>query len=64
LDAGCQKHDIFYWDHKDIKERHNADKELTELANEKMHASDVSIGEKISSALVRTIMNSKIAFQY
>jgi hypothetical protein len=27
-----------------------------------MHASDASIGEKISSAIVKTAMNSKVAF--
>ncbi len=62
LDAGCQKHDIFYQDHKDTKERHIADKELADIANERMHASDTSIGDKISSVLVKTIMNSKVAF--
>jgi hypothetical protein len=62
LDAGCQKHDIFYQVHKDTKERHIAHKELADIANERMHASDTSIGQKISSALVRTIMNSKVAF--
>jgi hypothetical protein len=27
-----------------------------------MHMSDASFGEKVNSALVRTIMNSKVAF--
>jgi hypothetical protein len=37
LDAGCKEHDIFYRDHKDTKERHIADKELENIASERMH---------------------------
>ena len=59
LDAGCKEHDIFYRDHKDTKERHIADKELENIAKERMHASDASIREKIDAALVRTAMKSK-----
>jgi hypothetical protein len=62
LDAGCKQHGIFYRDHKDTKERHIADRELANIANEKMHASDACTGEKINSASVKTIMNSKVAF--
>jgi hypothetical protein len=59
LDAGCKDHDIFYRDHKDTKERHIADKELENIAAERMHASDASIRERIDVALVRTAMKSK-----
>ena len=62
LDAGCQQHDIFYRNHRDTKERHGADEVLENIAKERMHASDASFGEKVNSALVRTIMNSKVAF--
>ena len=62
LDAGCKQHDILYRDHKDTKERHIADRELANIANERMHARDASIGENINSALVKTIINSKVAF--
>jgi hypothetical protein len=62
LDAGCQQHDIFYRDHRDTKERHVADQVLVNIVKERMHASDASFGEKVNSALVRTIMNSKVAF--
>ena len=62
LVAGCQEHDIFYRDHRDTKERHVAVKVLANVAKERMHASDASLGEKVTSALVRTIMNSKVAF--
>ena len=59
LDAGCKEHDMFYRNHQDTKERHIADKELENIANKRMHASDVSIGEKINSALVKAAMKSK-----
>ena len=62
LGAGYQKYDIFYRDHKDTKERHIDDKELANFANERMRSSDASFGEKLSSAMVRTIMNSKVPF--
>jgi hypothetical protein len=51
LDAGCKEHAIFYRDHKGTKERHIADKELENIAAERMHASDASIREKIDAAL-------------
>ena len=62
MDAGCQKHDIFYHDHRDTKERHVANKELAAIAKERMYASDASVGEKINAALIRAAMNSKVAF--
>ena len=62
MDERCKQHDIFYRDHKDTKERHVADKELANIAKERMYASDASIGEKINSALIRAAMNSKVAF--
>ena len=61
LDAWYKQHDTFYRDHKDTKEKHIADRELANIANERMHARDASIGEKINSALVKTITNSKVA---
>jgi len=59
LDAGCKKHDIFYQDHKDTKERHTTDKELENIANERMHASDASIHEKHDAALVKVAMKTR-----
>ena len=53
---------FFYRDHRDTKERNIADKVLTNTAKERMHASDASFCEKFNSALVRTIMNSQVAF--
>ena len=52
LDKGCQQHDIFYRDHKYTKERHVADKELVNIADERMNASDASVREKTDAALV------------
>jgi len=62
MDAGCQKHDISCNDHRDTKERHVADKQLADIAKERMYASDASVGEKINAALIRAAMNSKVAF--
>ena len=63
LGAGYRKYDIFYRDHKDTKERLIDDKELANIANERMRRSNASFGGKVSSAIVRTIMNSKVAFE-
>ena len=50
---------FFYCDHKDIKERHVADKVLENIADERMHASDAGINEKIDASLLRIAMKSK-----
>jgi hypothetical protein len=60
LDAACKEHDIFYRDHKDTNERHVADEKLANIANERMHACDASIGEKSSAAIVKAAMKSKV----
>lgn len=57
LGAGYKKYDIFYRDHKDTKEWLIDDKELANIAKERMRTSDASFGEKLSSAMVRTIVN-------
>jgi hypothetical protein len=62
MDAGCQKHDIFYHDHRDTKERHVADKELADIAKERIYVNDASVSEKNNASLIRAAMNSKIAF--
>lgn len=62
MDAGCKEHDIFYRDHKDIIERHVADKILENIANERMQASDPSVREKVHAALVKIAMKSKRFF--
>jgi len=59
LDAGCQQHDTFYRDHKDTKERHVADKELENIAAERMHASDAGTRENNDAALVRAGMKTE-----
>jgi hypothetical protein len=49
----------FYHDRKDTKERHIADKEPESKADERMHASDSSICEKVVAAFVVTVMKCK-----
>jgi hypothetical protein len=56
LDDRCKEHDIFYRDHTDTEERHTADKELENIANERMHASDESFHEKLDATLVKSAM--------
>ena len=62
LDAGCQEHDIFYRDHMDTTERHVADKELANIAKEKVYANNASVGEIINAELVKSAMNNKVFF--
>ena len=59
MDAGCKEHDIFYRDHQDTKERLFADKELENIAKERMHASDTSIRVKFGGALVTYVIKTK-----
>jgi len=59
LDAGCKEHGLFYRDHKDTKERHTAGKALENTSNERLHASDASIREKIKAALVNDAMKTE-----
>ena len=59
LDAGCKEHDIFFRDHKDTKERRTAAKVLENIANERMHASDASMREKLDAILVKGALKTK-----
>ena len=59
MDAACKVNDTFYNDHENTKERHTADKELENIGNEWMHASDASIREKPAAAMVKTVMKPK-----
>lgn len=60
LDAACKVHDIAYSQNKDIKQLHQADKELSERAWERVLAKDSSIGEKIASYFVTNAMKAKV----
>ncbi|KAJ9599305.1 hypothetical protein L9F63_010219 [Diploptera punctata] len=58
LDAACKNHDIAYRDHKDLKDRHAADKVLEHRALERVFSKDSSIGEKIASLGVAGVMHA------
>jgi len=60
LDAACKLHDIAYEKHKDLKQRHIADKQLAEQAWQRVKAKDSSLSEKASAWLVTNAMKSKI----
>jgi hypothetical protein len=62
LDAGCKEHDIYYRDHLDTKERHVADKELENIAIERIFASDAGVREKGDAALITAAMKGKRFF--
>ena len=62
LDAGCKEHYKFYREHKDTKERHDADKELEKIAKERIFASDSSTRKKVHTALVTAAMKGKRFF--
>lgn len=59
LDEACKEHDIAYSQNKDLKLRHIADKILAGKALKRLHASDSSLGEKISALGVSGIMKAK-----
>lgn len=59
LDNACKSHDISYSKHKDLEERHKADKVLEEKAWERVKAKDASFGEKSAAWLVTKAMKIK-----
>lgn len=59
LDKACRKHDIEYSKHKDIEERYKADQILANQALKRITSKDATVGEKLSSAVVWTIMKAK-----
>lgn len=59
LDVACKEHDIAYSQHKDLKERHVADKVLQEKAWRRFKSKDASIGEKLSALAVTGAMKAK-----
>ena len=61
LDQACKEHDIFYSQNKEVSERHVADKVLISKAIERLASSDASLGEKISSSIVKNVMKAKVA---
>src|SRR3978361_1871606 len=59
LDQACKLHDIAYSKHKDLAERHLADKQLKDKAWERVRASDAGLGEKAAELLVTGAMGAK-----
>lgn len=62
LDSACREHDIAYSKHKDLENRHIADKILAERAWERVKAKDSSLGERTNAWLVTTAMKAKSKF--
>lgn len=56
LDESCLLHDLVYSKHKDLTSRRKADLELSKAAGERIRASDATLGERASAALVKTAM--------
>ena len=61
LDEFCRKHDIAYFQNKDLSSRHKADEELKERAWERFKAKDASLGEKAAAYAVTNAMKAKLA---
>lgn len=59
LDIACRQHDIAYAQHKDLKDRHEADRILQEKAWQRVRTKDASVGEKAAAWLVTTAMKAK-----
>lgn len=59
LDRACKDHDIAYSKHKDISERHKADRILEDRAWSRVKSGDATIGEKVASWAVTNIMKAK-----
>lgn len=59
LDRACKEHDISYSLHKDVNERHKADKQLQEKAWERVRAKDATFGEKSAAWMVTNMMKAK-----
>lgn len=59
LDSACKQHDIAYSQHKDVQERHKADRILTEKAWQRFKSKDAKFGEKASALLITNAMKAK-----
>lgn len=59
LDKACKEHDIAYSKHKDLTNRHIADKILQEAAWERVKSEDAGLGEKTSAWFVTNAMKVK-----
>jgi hypothetical protein len=61
LDAACKSHDLAYLHQKDLAKRHEADKILASVAQQRLKAKDATIGEKTAAWIVNKAMGSKLA---
>lgn len=62
LDAACKEHDIAYSKHKNLNDRHIADKILEEKAWQRVISKDSNLSERASSLLVTNLMKAKTKF--
>lgn len=62
LDAACKEHDIVYSQNKNLIERNQADKILSERAWERVLSKESTIGEKTSAYMVTNAMKAKTKF--
>lgn len=62
LDAACKEHDISYSQHKDLENRHKADKILAEKAWSRVKSKDATFGERVNALLVTNAMKAKVKF--
>lgn len=60
LDQSCLKHDLFYNQENDTKERHKADTILANEAMQRFHSKDASFGEKLAALGVAGVMKAKV----
>lgn len=59
LDEACKRHDIAYQTYSDTKKRAEADKELANLAWQRVTSDDASVAEKAAAWAVTNIMKTK-----
>ena len=60
LDKGALEHDILYSIHKDLTNRHKADKKLIKIAEEVLNDNTSTKIQKFNAGLVKFILESKV----
>jgi hypothetical protein len=61
LDISCKSHDLAYLHQKDLAKRHEADKILASVAQQRLKAKDATIGEMTATWIVNKKMGCKLA---
>ena len=59
LDEACKKHDISYLNSKELKDRHQADRELVQEAKKRLFSKDASLGERVAAGTVYSLVGLK-----